>query len=84
MKTCPLCGSPAEITDVVIESYEVECPECKRYRITKIAFEFIQQNPNKVKDQLPLLSRAVPDAQIPLLITDGEDIADTAAKQLAK
>src|SRR5262245_39826256 len=31
MSKCPLCGSPAEITDVPIESRDVECPECKKF-----------------------------------------------------
>jgi hypothetical protein len=84
MATCPLCGSPAEITDVVIESYEVECPECKKFRITERALKFIQENPAQVKDQLPLLSRAARHAEVPLLITDANDIADTALKQQAK
>ena len=30
MTNCPICGSPAEVTDVVIESYDVDCPQCKK------------------------------------------------------
>ena len=48
MAVCPLCGSPAEMTDVVIESYDVDCPECKKFRITARALEFVQQNSDQV------------------------------------
>jgi hypothetical protein len=84
MSTCPLCGSPAEITDVPqFASRDVECPECKKFRITDRALEFIERNPARVKDQLPLVSRAARAAEVPLLITDDKDIAETAAKQQA-
>ena len=79
--TCPLCGRSAEITDVV--SYDVDCPECKKFRITERASAFVKQNPAQVKDQLPLASRAVRDAEVPLVITYEEDIAAIAAKQQA-
>ena len=83
MARCPLCGSPAEITEVVIDSQDVDCPECKKFRITHRALEFIEKNPSIVKDQLPLLSRAARSAEVPLLITDGSDMAETAARQEA-
>ena len=84
MPNCPLCGSPAEITDVPqFASRDVECPECKKFRITDRALDFIQKNPALVTDRLPLVSRAARAAEVPLLITDDKDIADTAAKQEA-
>jgi len=84
MPTCPLCGSPAEITDVPqFASRDVECPECKKFRITDRALDYIERNPALVKDKLPLVSRAARAAEVPLLITDDKDIAETAAKQKA-
>jgi len=81
---CPLCGSPAEITDVPqFASRDVECPECKKFRITDRALDFIEKNPALVKDHLPLVSRAARAAEVPILITDDKDIAETAAKQQA-
>ena len=84
MSKCPLCGSPAEITDVPIESQDVACPECKKFRITKRALEFLQKNPDGVKDQLPFLSRSAKAAVVPLLITDDKDMAEIAARQKAE
>jgi hypothetical protein len=84
MLNCPLCGSPAEITEVPqFASKDVECPECKKFRIKDRAVEFIEKNPAIVKDQLPWVSKAARAAEVPLLITDDNDIADTAAKQEA-
>jgi len=35
-------------------------------------------------DKLPPISRATREAEVPLFITDANDITETAAKQLAK
>ncbi len=83
MDRCPLCGSPAEITDVVIDSYDVECPQCKKFRITARALAAVMQNSKGVKDLLPLVSRASRHAEVPLLITDADDIASIAGKEQA-
>jgi len=84
MSNCPLCGSPAEITEVPqFASKDVECPECKKFRIKDRALEFIESNPAIVKDQLPWVSKASRAAEVPILITDGKDIADLGAKQEA-
>lgn len=81
MDRCPLCGSPAAVTDVLIESYDVVCPECKKFRITARALAAISQNAQGVKDRLPLVSRASRHAQVPLLITDADDIVSIAEKE---
>lgn len=84
MPNCPLCGSPAEVTEVPqFASRDVECPECKKFRITDRALDCIEKDPTLFKDRLPLVSRAARAAEVPLLITDEKDIADTAAKQKA-
>lgn len=85
MPDCPLCGSPAEITDVPqFDSQDVECPECKKFRITNRAVDFIKDNPAIAKDKLPLVSKAARAAEVPLFITDDKDIAETATRQQAE
>ena len=85
MARCPLCGSPAEIKDVPqFASRDVVCPECKKFRITDRALKFIEKNPARVKGELPWVSKAARAADVPLLITDDKDIAETAAKQAAE
>ena len=85
MPNCPLCGSPAEITDVPqFASVDVECPECTKFRITRRALDYIKDNPAIVKDQLALVSRAARAAEVPLFITDDKDIAETATRQQAE
>jgi len=68
---------------VVIESQDVECPECKKFRITKRALEFIEHNRARLNDELLLVSRAAREAEVPIFLTDADDIVETAAKRRA-
>ena len=67
---CPLqCGAQARFVEVPErETFIITCPECRKFRITSAAIEYIAFELDK--SRLPLVRRATREAVEPLLITE--------------